>query len=65
MEKWMCYGTLAIAAIMLIVFLMDMFAGIPFGGSAPGSPFVVIDVFGVLASGVVGYLGFNALKDVK
>ena len=26
MEKWMCYGTLGIAVLMLIVFLMDMFA---------------------------------------
>ena len=65
MEKGMCYGTIAIAAIMLLVFLMDLFAGIPFSGPAPGSPFSVIDVFGVLASGIVGYLGINALKDVK
>lgn len=65
MEKGMCYGTIAIAAIMLLVFLMDLFAGIPFGGSAKDSPFTFIDVFGVLASLVVGYLGVNALRDVK
>jgi hypothetical protein len=61
MEKGMCYGTIAIAAIMLLVFMMDLIAGMPFGGG----PFAVIDVFGVLASGIVGYLGVNALKDVK
>jgi hypothetical protein len=62
MEKWMCYGTLAIAAIMLIVFLMDMFTKTPFGG---GDAFVALDIFGILASGIVGYLGFNALRDMK
>ena len=61
MEKGMCYGTIAIAAIMLLVFLMDLVAGSPFGGG----PFAVMDVIGVLASGVVGYLGVNALRDVK
>jgi hypothetical protein len=61
MEKGMCFGTIAIAAIMLLVFLADLFAGVPFGGG----PFAAIDVFGVLASGIVGYLGVNALRDVK
>lgn len=61
MEKGMCYAALGVAAIMLLVFLMDLLTGSPFGGD----PFAVVDVFGIIASALVGYLGFNALKDVK
>lgn len=64
MEKWMCYGALGIAGLMLLVFLLDLFTGSVFGGP-DGNPFVVVDVFGVLASGVVAYLGFSAMKDLK
>ena len=64
MEKWMCYAALGAAAVMLIVFLLDLLTGFPFGGSGD-NPFVAVDIFGIIASGVVGYLGFNALRDVK
>jgi len=61
MEKGLCYGALGIAALMLVVFLLDLVAGFPFGGS----PFAVVDVFGVIASGIVGYLAWNASRDLK
>ena len=61
MEKGLCYGALGIAALMLVLFLVDIVAGFPFGGS----PFTVVDVFGILASGIVGYLAWNASRDVK
>ncbi|MFO0804733.1 MAG: hypothetical protein U0791_16620 [Gemmataceae bacterium] len=61
MEKGLCYGALGIAALMLVVFLLDLLAGFPFGGS----PFAVVDVFGLIASGVVGYLAWNASRDLK
>lgn len=61
MEKGLCYGALGIAALMLVVFLLDLLAGFPFGGS----PFAVVDVFGVIASGIVGYLAWNASRDLK
>jgi hypothetical protein len=38
-----------------------MIAGFPFGGG----PFVAVDVFGVLASGIAGYAAFNATRDLK
>ena len=61
MEKGLCYGALGIAALMLVVFLLDLVAGFPFGGS----PFSVVDVFGIITSGVVGYLAWNASRDLK
>jgi hypothetical protein len=61
MEKGLCYATLAVAAVMALVFVADLAAGIPFGGN----DFMIGDILGFLASLIVGYLGFNALKDLK
>jgi hypothetical protein len=61
MEKYMCYGALGVAGLFMLLFLLDLIIGVPFGGG----PFIVGDIFGILASALVGYLGFNALRDVK
>jgi hypothetical protein len=61
MDKILCYGSLGVAILMLLIFLADLFASIPFGGG----PFVTVDVIGAVASGVVAYLAFNAIKDLK
>jgi hypothetical protein len=61
MEKGLCYGALGVAALMLVVFLLDIIAGFPFGGS----PFMMLDILGILSAGAVGYLAFNASKDLK
>lgn len=61
MEKWMCYGALGVAALMLLLSILDIAIGIPFGGS----PFMMVDIFLILASGIVGYLGFNAMRDLR
>ncbi len=61
MEKGLCYGALGVAGLMLVVFLLDLVAGFPFGGS----PFMLLDILGILAAGAIGYLAFNASKDLK
>lgn len=61
MEKILCFGSLGIAILMLLVFLLDVVAGTPFGGG----PFTTVDVLGILASGIVAYLAWNASKDLK
>ncbi len=62
MDKGLCYGALGISALMLVVFLLDLVAKVPFGGAAV---FGVVDVFGVIASGIVGYLAYNASRELK
>jgi hypothetical protein len=62
MDKYMCYGALGVAALMFLVFLTDLVAGIPFGG---GSAFTIADILGMIASAVVAYLGFNASRDLR
>jgi hypothetical protein len=61
MEKGLCYGALGVAVFMLLLFLLDLVAGFPFGGS----PFAVVDIFGIIASGIVAYLAWNASRDLK
>jgi hypothetical protein len=47
---------------MFLLFLLDLIIGKPFGG---GDAFMMVDIFGLLASLATGYLGFNALRDLK
>jgi hypothetical protein len=61
MEKGLCYGALGIAIVMLLVFALDVVAKVPFGGGK----FVTVDVIGILASAIVGYLALNASKELK
>jgi hypothetical protein len=61
MEKGLCLGSLGVAAVMLLLFLLDLIIGFPFGGG----PFVTIDIIGILAAGILGYLAFNAYRDVR
>lgn len=65
MEKNMCYAALGVAGLMALLFLLDLVAGFPFGGGGASNPFMVPDILGLLAAGLVGYLGFNALKDQR
>lgn len=61
MEKYMCYAALGVGGLFMLLFLLDLIIGIPFGGG----PFVVGDIFGIIVSAIVAYLGFNALKEAK
>lgn len=61
MEKYMCYGALGVAGLFMLLFILDLIVKFPFGGG----PFLVGDIFGIIVSGLVGYLGYNALRDLK
>jgi len=60
MEKWLCWGAIGVAGLMLLLFLLDMFLNFPFGGLSKA-----VDVFGILASGLVLFLGWDALRDLR
>ena len=61
MDKILCYGSLGVAILMFLIFLLDLFVGFPFGRG----PFTTADVLGILAAGIVAYLAWNASKDLK
>jgi hypothetical protein len=50
-----------VSGVMLLLFLLDLIVGFPFGGGS----FVTIDVIGLLASGILGYLAFSAFREVR
>ena len=60
MEKWLCFGSMGVAGLLLLLFLLDLILGIPFGGASMG-----VDIFGILACGVVLYLAFDAFRDLR
>jgi hypothetical protein len=60
MEKWLCWGSMGVAGLLLLLFLLDLILAIPFNRISP-----TVDVFGILASGLVGYLAYDASKDLR
>lgn len=60
MEKWLCWASMGVAGLLLLLFLLDLVAGIPFGGVSP-----MVDIFSILAAGIVLYLGWDAFKDLR
>lgn len=60
MEKWFCWGSMGVAVLLLLLFMLDIFLSIPFGGTS-----IVVDIFGILASGIVLFLAFDSSKDLR
>jgi hypothetical protein len=67
MEKWMCLGAIGVAVITFLVFTIDLFVGFPFSNGTAGydSPFGLADGSGMIGAMVLGYLGWNAYRDLK
>jgi hypothetical protein len=60
MEKWLCMGSLGVSGTLLLLFLLDMFLSFPFGGMG-----WMVDGIGAACCGLVGYLAWDSLKDVR
>ncbi|MBY0233091.1 MAG: hypothetical protein K2W96_27730, partial [Gemmataceae bacterium] len=60
MEKWMCYGSMGVAGLLALLFLLDLFVSFPFGRAS-----LIVDVFGLIASGLVLFLAYDAFKDIR
>ena len=63
-KKGCATEALGASALMLLIFLLDIFVGI-FGTGKDGNPFITMAMFGVLASGIVGYLAYNTFRELK
>jgi len=59
MEKWLCWGSIGVAGLLLLLFLLDLFTGIPFQGISPA-----VNIMGAICCVILGYLGWNALRDL-
>ena len=60
MEKWLCWGSIATGGVLFVLFLLNLVAGFPFGGGISK----VVDIVVLVASGLLVYLGWNALRDL-
>ena len=61
MEKRLCIASMSVAGILLLLFVLDLFVKIPFGGPPT---FTLIDIVGALAGGILLYLSWDALRDL-
>ena len=60
MEKWLCWGSMGVAGLLFLLFLLDMIFGFPFGAVS-----YLVDVVSILACGIVFYLAFDAMRDLR
>jgi hypothetical protein len=61
MEKKLCIASMSVAGLLLLLFVLDLILGFPFGGPPA---FTLIDIVGTLAGGILLYLSWNALRDL-
>lgn len=60
MEKWMCWGALGASGVVFILFLLDLFIAFPFGGISKA-----VDILAIIACGLVAYVSWDALRDLR
>jgi hypothetical protein len=61
MEKWLCWGSLSVAVLMLLVFLLDLIVGVPFGGTSL-SGMMIVDIIGIVMSALLLYMSWDAMR---
>ena len=60
MEKKLCWGSMGVAGFLILLFLLDLVLGVPFGGISKA-----VDIFGLIASALVLYLAYDAFRDLR
>lgn len=60
MEKGLCWASMGISGLLLVLFLLDVILGIPFGGLSK-----VVDILGILACAIILYTSWDAFKDYR
>jgi hypothetical protein len=58
--KKVCLGVLILAALMTLLFLLDLFLGFPFGGAS-----TALDIFGILTGAIVIYLAWDTSREIR
>jgi hypothetical protein len=62
METRLCWASLGIAGVLLLLFILDLITGFPFGISSI-SP--TVEIICIICCALVGYLAWDALQDVR
>ncbi|HEV8058696.1 MAG TPA: hypothetical protein VGP68_02420 [Gemmataceae bacterium] len=56
----MSWGCASVGGVMLLLFILDIALGVPFGGLSK-----TVDIFGILASGILLYLSIETLRELR
>jgi hypothetical protein len=59
MEKWLCWGSMGVAGVLLLLFALDLAIKIPFGGIS-----LPVDICSIVACSLVLYLAWDASRDL-
>lgn len=59
MEKWLCWSSMGAAGLVLLLFILDIAIGLPFGRSS-----VVVDAIAIICSIAVLLLSWDAFRDL-
>jgi hypothetical protein len=60
MEKWLCWSSMGVAGLLLLLFLLDVFLKVPFGGIS-----ITVDIISIIMSALVLYLGWDAMRELR
>jgi hypothetical protein len=60
MGKAMTIGGMVVAALVFLVFLLDIFLGIPFG-----TGWNAMHIGAIIASAILGYVSFSTFREQK
>lgn len=62
MSKQMVIGSMVVAAIVALCAILDLVMGIPFSGSSHTK---LMDILFLVSCAIVGYLCWDAMKDLS
>lgn len=66
MEKALCWGTLGVTALLVLLFLLDFIMILGGGGMWPlNGASGTLDVFAILAGGIIIYICIDTLREIK
>ena len=60
MEKWLCWSSMGVAGLLILLFVLDLLLHVPFGGIS-----TTVDIFSIVASALVLYLAYDASRDLR
>jgi hypothetical protein len=60
MSKAMTIAGMVVAGLLALVFAVDLAIGVPFDKAKP-----MMDVGGLIAAGLLGYMSWDAMRDVR
>ncbi len=60
-EQWLCWSSLGVAGLMFLLFGLDLVLKVPFGKGIGAA----VDIIIILASLLLGYLSWNAARDLR